>query len=428
MRVFKYILCYLLFFTLSFLLLENFFGQLNNIIVSTIWAFSLLFLLTKTTVLNTNFNTILFVAFFILILFAPFVGKKQDESLEKRILKEFPEWRWTNVWKFFKEYQAYFEDRFAFRNELIDLNGKIRYEFINGTELTPNVALGKDNWLFYCDNDYLNYISTPFSKEELKQFNYNLNIITKWFQNKGINYYLTIAPVKAMVYKEMMPDYMKIRTEFSRYNQLKSYLEKNSSIQFISYLDELKEGKKQQEIYYKTDTHWNEIGAFIGYTKIMNVISKDYPELKPYKIEEFNVVEDNFFGGDLMSILGYESAKPTKQFYINKKDGSYPRLIFSEVLPENNLNIFEMPNNDNKNSIYVVRDSFSESLKKFLSLNFSKSVYYWKVELPINTILEEKPTIVLHEILERFSFFYLELPPEIKADTAFTNQFNIDDF
>lgn len=295
MRVFKYILCYLLFFTLSFLLLENFFGQLNNIIVSTIWAFSLLFLLTKTTVLNTNFNTILFVAFFILILFAPFVGKKQDESLEKRILKEFPEWRWTNVWKFFKEYQAYFEDRFAFRNELIDLNGKIRYEFINGTELTPNVALGKDNWLFYCDNDYLNYISTPFSKEELKQFNYNLNIITKWFQNKGINYYLTIAPVKAMVYKEMMPDYMKIRTEFSRYNQLKSYLEKNSSIQFISYLDELKEGKKQQEIYYKTDTHWNEIGAFIGYTKIMNVISKDYPELKPYKIEEFNVVEDNFF-------------------------------------------------------------------------------------------------------------------------------------
>lgn len=428
MKALKYILCFLLFFTISFLLFEHFFEHLYNIIASTICSVILLFLISKTEVLNTQFNTILFVALFLLILFAPFVGKKEQESLEKRILKEFPEWRWTNVWKFFSEYQAYFEDRFAFRNELIDLNGKIRFELLNGTELTSNVAIGKDNWLFFSDKDYLNYISTPFSEHELQQFNYNLNIITKWFQNKGINYYLTIAPVKAMVYKEMLPEYMKIRTQFSRYEQLRNYLEKNSSIQFISYLDELNEGKKQQVIYYKTDTHWNELGAFIGYTKIMNVFSKDFPELKPYKIEEFNVVEDNFFGGDLMSILGYESKKPTKQFYLNKKDGLYPRLIFSEVLPENNLNIFEMPNNTNNNSIYVVRDSFSENLKKFLSLNFSKSTYFWKVELPINTILEEKPTIVLHEMLERFSFFYLELPPEIKADTAFINQFNIEDF
>ena len=78
--------------------------------------------------------------------------------------------------------------------------------------------------------------------------------------------------------------------------------------------------------------------------------------------------------------------------------------------------------------IYVVRDSFSENLKKFLSLNFSTSVYAWTTDVPVLEALEEKPDIILHEIVERFSFFYLELPPEIKNDTAFVNKFNIEDF
>ena len=55
--------------------------------------------------------------------------------------------------------------------------------------------------------------------------------------------------------------------------------------------------------------------------------------------------------------------------------------------------------------IYVVRDSFSENLKKFLSLNFSTSVYAWTTDVPVLEALEEKPDIILHEIVERFSFF-----------------------
>jgi len=43
-------------------------------------------------------------------------------------------------------------------------------------------------------------------------------------------------------------------------------------------------------------------------------------------------------------------------------------------------------------------------------------------------IKEEKSNIIIHEMLERFTFKYLELSPEIKNDTAFVNKFNIEDF
>lgn len=430
-KIFKNIILIVVFSSVLLLVFNRFINIYIGILLSLIISSIVAYFVSKFILKKNNINQLYFVGFFLLILFIPFVGEKQQESLEKRNLKEFPEWRWSNVWKFFKEYQIYFDDRFAFRNELIDTYGKFKFDNLNITNITGDVAIGKEKWLFYSEKDYLNNIATPFSKLELQKFNYNLNLTTKWLEKQGIKYYLVIPPVKASIYSEMLPDYMKIRTDFSRYHQLKDYLAINSKINFIDCYDELMEAKKSNEIYYKTDTHWNQIGAFIGYAKIINVLKQDFPQLQPFQLNDFNIVKTELFSGDLLSMLGYESKNPTFQYLTSLKSNIEPKLTLSTVLPENPENIFEiyeMPSDTNDLEIYVVRDSYSENLKKFLSLNFKKSVYYWKVQLPIINITKEKPAIVLHEILERFSYHYLELPPEIKNDTAFTNQFNIADF
>jgi len=46
--------------------------------------------------------------------------------------------------------------------------------------------------------------------------------------------------------------------------------EENPEIQLIDVRRELIEAKKNQQVYYKTDTHWNQRGAFVGYSKIIN--------------------------------------------------------------------------------------------------------------------------------------------------------------
>lgn len=429
--VVKYIILFIAFTLVSLMIFNRFSTIYIAIAISVIVGATLTYIVSKFIIKKSNLNQLGFVVFFLLVLFIPFFGEKQKESLEKRKLKEFPEWRWSNVWKFFKEYQSYFDDRFAYRNELIDNFGKFKFDFLNITNLTGTVAIGSDKWIFYSDKDYLNNIATPFSNLELKQFNYNLNVITKWFERQGIKYYLFIPPVKSGMYTEMLPDYMKIRTEFSRYNQLKEYLTQKSKINFIDCKKELIIAKKSNEIYFETDTHWNEIGAFVGYSKIINVLKIDFPQLQPCLFKDFKIVKADFFSGDLLAMLGYDSKKPTFQYIMSHKNNIEPKLTLSTILPENPDNffeIYEMPEDTNDLEIYVVRDSYSEKLKKFISLNFKKSIFYWKAQLPINNIAKEKPDVVLHEMLERFSYLYIDLPPEIKNDTAFTNQFNIEDF
>lgn len=372
-------------------------------------------------------NQFFFVVVFLVILFIPFLGEKESESLEKRNLKEFPEWRWSNVWKFFKEYQLYFDDRFSFRNEIIDTYGKLKYEYSDVTNLTTNVAIGSNRWLFYSESDYLSKISSPFTDEELETFSYNLKLITAWFKARGITYYLFIAPVKSRIYADELPDYMKVRTTYSRYNQLKKYLQIENNHNFITCDEELMKAKSKNEIYYKTDTHWNELGAFVGYSKIISVLQEDFPQLEPLKIDEFKIEKAELYSGDLLSMLGYESTTSVYQYVVTHKKNIKPNLLLSTVLPENPENVFEiyeMPNHTNDLNLFVVRDSYSENLKKFLSLNFKKSTYEWMPQLPITKIVKEQPNIVFHEMLERFSFEYLELPPEIQNDTAFINQFN----
>jgi len=371
-----------------------------------------------------------FVTVFLLVLFVPLVAEKETVSLEKRPLAEFPEWRWSNVWKFFKDYQNYFDDRFAFRNSLIDTFGKFKYEKLKLSNLTGNVAIGKNDWLFYHSKEYMKEVSKPFTQEELQLFHYNLVVTTKWFEQRGIKYYITIPPIKPRIYPEKLPDYMRVAMHFSRLDQINKYLKMNSKYNIIDLRDELFEAKKKNIIYFSTDTHWNEFGAFAAYTKIINSISKDFNELTPIDFKKIQPIPTKYSSGDLLGLLGFTTNKYTTQYVLTLKDTVKFNLVYASDpgLPKNNFETWETPKSSSKLKIYVVRDSFSENVKRFLLLNFARSTYAWIPVIPVNEVIEEHPDILLHETLERFTYCYLELPVEIKKDTAFTNQFNIKDF
>lgn len=431
MNFLKYTLLAVCIFVLCFILFNAFIPIYLNGIISFGITVIIVFFIPKETIKKSGINQFYFVSIFLLLIFTPFVGEKENESLEKRKLKEFPEWRWSNVWKFFKGYQSYFNDRFAYRNSIIDFYGKLKYEKIGFTNMTGDIAFGKDNWLFYHEKDYLDRIAKPFTEKELQTLHYNLVVTTTWFNQHGIKYYLIIPPMKPRIYFDKIPNYMKISTDFSRLEQFNSYLNKNSKIQLIDVRSELIEEKKSHQVYYKTDTHWNQRGAFVAYTKIINTLNLDFPELQPIKISEMKQTSMEFLG-DLMPFLGHKSAIETTESLFEPKDTTLkPQLVRSVIPPDDSshrLEVWETTKSLSNLKIYVVRDSFSENLKKFLSLNFSTSIYAWTTDVPIVEAIEEKPDIVLHEIVERFAFFYLELPLEIKNDTAFTNQFNIEDF
>jgi len=376
-----------------------------------------------------SIDKLILIVFFVLIVFIPFTGKKETTSLENRKLADIPEWRWSNVWRFFKDYQNYFNDRFAYRNKILETHRYIKYDVLDLSKKTKKVVEGEDEWLFLSFRLTIEHLAIPFNQKELRQFNYNKTVIKQWFKNRGINYYLTIPPGKHTIYKEKMPDELKVMLSFSRLDQLTNYLaEKSASPPFIDYREELFREKKTTLLYDKKDTHWNDYGAFIGYSKIINVIAKDYPQVVPNKISEYTIGSDQKFIGDLTRMLGLNKTDEPSITFL-KKDSLNAKLN-KQYLDENKIKFqdWEMPECSNDLKLMVVHDSYSQRLKKFFSTNFKSSTYAWTPDLPIHKINENKPDVIIHEVAERVIQEYLELPPEIKNDTAFINQFNISDF
>jgi hypothetical protein len=57
--------------------------------------------------------------------------------------------------------------------------------------------------------------------------------------------------------------------------------------------------KANTRVYHKTDTRWNERGAFFAYQKIMQRLSQDLPEILPKTLADFNPSEE-IAGGKIL--------------------------------------------------------------------------------------------------------------------------------
>ncbi len=393
-----------------------------------VWIFTLFMTLTTLLLLRLqlktqSFSKIFFIGTFILLISIPFVGEKENTSFENRTLTAFPAFRMSNPWKFFNQYQNYFNDRFAFRNIAVQSISKFRYYLFGVSPMPKLVEIGKNNWLYTSNSKYITDTSTPFTNEELEKVILNLKITTKYFDLRGIRYYFTMVPVKERIYPEYMPELLKYRMRFSKAEQLHEELLKHPSVRAIDVKDVLIEGKKVRPTYYTIDTHWNEYGAFLAYRKIIERIRQDFPQITPSEIQDYHIDSVIIDGGDLQLLMGFRDVMKFKRYFLTHKTRPEPAKIDSSDYEPGSTaySIREMPVAASGLKLFLVRDSFSEHLRTFITPDFDRTVLAWKPVVPVVKIMSEKPDIILHEILEHFAPFTLELPPEIKSDTLFLN-------
>ena len=94
------------------------------------------------------------------------------------------------------------------------------------------------------------------------------------------------------VYPEHLPRTVFKKGETSRYDQITG-LDSDPEINMIGLKETLLEHKKDKYLLFqKTDDHWTDYGAFLGYQAIMKRVEKDFPELKPQSLDEFEISKE----------------------------------------------------------------------------------------------------------------------------------------
>ena len=231
--------------------------------------------------------TLLLSVVFLLVLFCPHIlwslfFEKPAEDLEKRTLAEKPVFSLEAAYSFPKEYEEYYNDHLPFRDLMIKLYNNMLYHVFH-TSSSEDVLIGKDGWLFYSsatDGASMQCYdgSLLFTDEELEQIANNLMDAKSSLAEHGAEFIVFIAPSKERIYSEYMPDYLGGPAQECMVNQVIAYLKEHTDIRVVYPYEELmayKQGHEQPYLYYQTDTHWNDLGAYIGSRALLAEIGVD---------------------------------------------------------------------------------------------------------------------------------------------------------
>lgn len=333
---------------------------------------------------------------------------EKDASF-KNLQEEFADLNSLSSFKtFIIKGRRYFLNNYKTKNILYSSYKKNVSDKFSETPSVSNVLLGKENWMFIGDTHNNAFSEAKgvlsFTNSELKKIKGNIELCKRWCEQNNIQLYITIPPGKHTVYKEFLP---------YNFPNRKTKLDQLISVEneVIDLRNDLLEGKQREkeDLYFKTDTHWNELGALYGYQGIMKAMKHKDKGIEYYKKEDLLGVDYENHEGDVLRILGGDEIQSEKSPVINLKSKLRTKIESSLEVPDyhrfdkwsyevryKNLNA------PNQKKIMFLRDSFSTSLIKYFSESFKEALFIYNPYFDKELIRNEKPDILVYEITERF--------------------------
>lgn len=268
---------------------------------------------------------------------------------------------------------------------------------------------GKDSWLFLGDNfqKSLSKLTLKIKPKDsrIDATEQEFSNLAKAGEANNVKVILVIGPNKESIYPEYLPD--NVVPSPQKYSSF--FLEKLYKIPNLIVYDpteDLIQAKINEGfLYYRTDTHWNNKGAFITFSGFSKLLGTPIPKI--------DLIQSRTpFGGDLLEMTNQ------KDFPLNPDDSWdivwKSKTIISETdIPNEKITIFGSTSvviNENALSdkyVWVCGDSFSRTLRQFLNATYREVRYVGHWSDKLKTMPEElsktnrKPDIIIIEKVER---------------------------
>lgn len=376
----------------------------------------------------------LLIGAFLLAIFTPVAVMLSSERAEisvheKRRLASPPAWHWDSriLNEFPSQFTAFFNDHYGLREKLVERSQHLKKKYLNKSP-TWMVIRGEDDWLFADRRDSLrDHIGLDrLDIGALAGIQQQLIDKQAWLATKGIEYFFVPVPNKMTLYAQYLPERIRDYSGVTVLDQVLAYLQEQA--QFYRYtnlepvLADYQDSHPDTALYYRTDSHWNSLGAFVAYRHIMHRLMQFLPRLEPPLSLEQMELHQVRHDGDLSNIINVGGqARETSQDLVPRQrcaretDQPLYTVDQAEFEKQNHKMVPETNGCEQRSlSAVIVHDSFGAHLKPFFSESFSRVVFINnRAEEKLESILEsEKPDLLLEILIERnLRSRMLQLPP-----------------
>ena len=321
----------------------------------------------------SRFLTALFCLFLggLLVIHVVLPDRDRSEG-ENRTLAQWPEFSWEALkdGTFTEGVESYFADQFPFRDQWTVVKARME-QLIGKTEF---------NDVYLCGDTLISKVETP-DKELVEK---NLSYIQRLQGKTHANVHLGLIPSAAEIWKDRLP------AGAPGFDQ-PAFLQQAAAlgVPMVDFYTALAD-HADQEIFYRTDHHWTTLGAYYGYTAVMEALGRG-DEIRDMDSYEVETVSDSF-NGTLYSTSGVHWLQPDEMQYWVGEDGLtvtswrsgkpqtaelYDRSYLAakdkySSFQGGNQPLCVITNEAGQGKILLVRDSYSDALAPFLAQEFEE--------------------------------------------------------
>ena len=291
--------------------------------------------------------------------------------------------------------ESYLDDRIGFRTQMINSYNR-GMDILFDEMMHPSYQYGEDGYVFFKVSE------NEFDSEFQEVYSDFIKGLQEYCESRGIEFLYTVEPSKATVYEEFLPKGYVYDNKNLDY--FLSLLEQKN-INYLNNAEVLEEAKENIQVFdVKYDAgHWNETGAMIGISAILDSLNKLDNRVGSFDTSKFE--EEKYINTTLPASY-FSINESTTHYNLIQDNSEYISDLEKEVKREENFRYFShYKNNVNTDGprILIFAGSYFNNKEKFLTENFSELM---KIHNYRNVINYEyyinifKPDIVLFESTE----------------------------
>ena len=307
-------------------------------------------------------------------------------------------------------FERFFDDRFGMRTTLVHIDHWVK-AVVFGASPVSKVLIGTSGWLYFRGEDSRAFDrwyrgSEAITDAMLASARDELLRRQSFLAGRGIPFVAVVVPEKYSVYPEFLPDWatrLVSRTPLDRFG---AELAQHPQLQFIDLRMPLREVKGGDRLYYQTDSHWNYLGATVGYRVLMAKVAEALPGLAVAPVVRPRYVpETDYYSGDLAQMLGLqrqfrETDIAPLGYVLATPESRCAKHDASADAPNVETYVYRC-SNPPRFSALIYRDSMGIPLVPMLAENFSRTTFVTSAQLDPALVERLAPDIVIEEMVER---------------------------
>ncbi len=301
-------------------------------------------------------------------------------------------------------------ERFLWRTALIREFNAFRYAV--GDSIFNGGLVGRDGWLFYTgDYSIHDYQKTSLmGPSRLEYFGEILNTLDQSINQYGGNLWVVIPPDKNTIYPQYMPDEIPVIGQTSRLDQLTDYLRKNTEIKLLDLRPVFTDVSQSSQVYYKSDAHWNCLGAYYGSDELLSQISLLHAEVQTHPLSDYELGTMIDSTLDIAGVMGLKLREETVTLTPKFPIGSLSHAPYEK---NDSMMIAVNSQEDLPTALAIHNSFYTECFNQFIDPQFSRviSSHYEKAFFSdyLKLIEMEKPDVVIVEFAERHIEYFFSL-------------------